>query len=273
MRDERKWRLALAEFQAMRANIPNYIHEAFVINYHAILDRMAAATEEDFDTFRIPTENLKPRLVSFQMGGGRKQYSKDNCCDDNLFARKIDGLTAYLPIVEDTMRQLQVPDDSKDYWSMSTAQLERLANKFNIGAYADQRGHVNRNIIINELRARDKAMQPTPPGSHFTNHGTIIGSNVQQDSHGSHATVNHLAHEQARLAARIREKIPELDLTSLQMHDVNTDLATIELQLNSSSPKKTIMDECWISLRSILEKAAGSLAAAPLLHELAKYLH
>jgi hypothetical protein len=79
--------------------------------------------------------------------------------------------------------------------------------------------------------------------------------------------------EQSRLVAQIREAIPQLALTSAQTHDINTDLATVELQLKSGNPRKSIMDDCWSSIRSILEKAAGSLVAAPLLHELAKHLH
>ena len=279
MRDEKKWRLAVAEFQAMRANVPGFIPEAFVNDFHAVLDKMAAASEEDFDTFRIPAADLRPRVVSFQLGSyrggpGRKQYSRENFCDSNLFQRKIDGLTAYLPIVEETMRQPLVPDDSKDYWSMDDAQLVRLADKFNIGGYGDQFGFVDRSIIINALLQRDRAIRPEKPaGSHFMNLGTIIGSNVQQDSHRSNATVNYSAQEQSRLIAQIREAIPQLSLTSVQTHDINTDLATAELQLKSGNPRKSIMDECWSSIRSILEKAAGSLVAAPLLNELAKHLH
>jgi len=274
MRDERKWRLAVAEFQAIRANVPGFIPEAFVNDFHAVLDRMAAASDEDFDAFRIPAAELKPRVVSFQLGSfrggpGRKQYSNGNFCDSNLFQRKIDGLTAYLPIVEEAMGQPHRPDNSRDYWSMSTVQLERLANKFNIDGIGDQRGFVDRDIIINALLKRDNAMQAQKQaGNNFTNLGTIIGSNVQQGSHGSKATVNYSVQDQKTLIVRIREAIPRLALTSEQTQEIDTDLATAELQLNSGNPRKTIMDECWSSVRSILEKAAGSLVAAPLLYEL-----
>jgi hypothetical protein len=171
------------------------------------------------------------------------------------------------------MRKPQVSDDSKDYWAMSTAQLERLAHKFNIDGYGDQHGHVDRNIIIKTLLQRDKAIQPKPAASHFTNLGTIVGSTVQQGSHGASATVNYSVQEQKELMARVREAIPSLGLTSEQEQIINTDLATAEMQLSSSHPKKTITDECWSSVRSILEKAAGSLVAAPLLYELTRLMH
>lgn len=278
MCDERKWRLAVAHFEAIRSNVPGYVGESFVDDYHAALDEMAAASGEDFDSFRVPTAELKPRVVSVQLGSyrggrGRTNYSKNNYCDSNLFQRKIDALTAYLPIVEETMCQPQVQDDSRDYWRMSTAQLERLAHEFHIGGYADQHGHVDHDIIIKKLRERDKAMQPQQPiSSHFTNTGTIIGSNIQQGSHGSTATATYLQ-EQRELLTQIRSAMPDLKLTNEQTQTINTDLATIELQLNSSSPKNSIMSECWISVRSILENAAGNAAAAALLYELAQHIH
>jgi hypothetical protein len=275
MRDEKKWRLALAEFEAVRGNIPNYVSEKFVNDYHAILDRMAAATEEDLDSFRIPAAELKPRVVSVQLGGyrrpGKTNYSKDNYCDSNLFQRKIDTLTRYLPHLEEAMRQSQVSDDSKDYWLMSTAQLERLASKFNIGGYADQHGHVDRNIIIDALLQRDKAMRPPKSADHhFVNYGTIANSNVQQGSHSSTAIVNAPIENEKELVALIRDSVSQLNLTTAQQQAVATDLATVELQLNSGAPKRSIVGECWSSIRNILEGLAGNMVAAALLKELAK---
>jgi hypothetical protein len=46
----------------------------------------------------------------------------------------------------------------KDYWSMSTPDLERLATKFGIGGYADQHGNVDRSIIIEQLLKRDETL-------------------------------------------------------------------------------------------------------------------
>jgi hypothetical protein len=277
MRDEREWRKALAEFQAMRGNIPGYISEAFVHDYHGILDRMARASEQDFDSFRVPQSELKPRVTGVRVAGrrspGKTYYSNDNFCNSNLFQRKIDGLTAYLPTVEESMRQPQPSDDSKDYWSMSTAQLEILAGKFGIGGYADRHLNVDRDIIINALLRRDKAMQPkSAPAHHVANYGTIIGSSIQQGSPGASATVTHSVEDQRRLIHRVRETIPELSLTTEQMRTIETDLQTVELQLNSDRPRRAILDECWRSVRNILEGVAGGLVATGLLNELARLL-
>jgi hypothetical protein len=97
-RDERQWRLAVVDLQAIRANLPNYISEALVNEYHAVLDRMSVGSEEELDSFRIPAAELKPRVTGIQMGSyrggpGRTNYSKGNYCNSNLFERRIDALT------------------------------------------------------------------------------------------------------------------------------------------------------------------------------------
>lgn len=190
MRDERKWRLALAEFEATRVHVPALVSEKFVSDYHAVLDKMADASEEDLDSFRIPPAELKPRVVSAQIGGrhspGRTHYSKDKYCDTNLFRRKIDALATFLPNIEERMRRPMVSDDSKDYWSMSTPQLERLATKFSIEGYGDQHGQVDRDIIIRGLLRRDSALQSqSSPADQHSDHPK---ANAQRKS--SHTTSN-----------------------------------------------------------------------------------
>ena len=168
MRDDKKWRLALAEFEAMRAHVPSRVSEKFVTDYHGVLDKMTEASEEDLDSFRIPASELKHMVVSVQLelggldGPRKANYSKDNYCDTNYFRRKIDALARYLPIIEERMHQSPTPNGSKDYWSMSTPQLERLATRFGIGGYGDQHGHVDRGIIIKGLLQRDAALQSPP---------------------------------------------------------------------------------------------------------------
>jgi hypothetical protein len=195
MRDERKWRLAFAEFEAMHAHVPSHVSEKFVSDYHAVLDKMADASEEDLDSFRIPATELKPRVVSVQLGGlrspGKAHYSKDNYCDTNLFKRKIDALASYLPNIEERMRRPITTDDSKDYWSMSTPQLERLATKFGIGGYGDQHGHVERDVIIKGLLKRDSALQSPPlQANRSADYGTVPNTNLRQTSRRTSPNMN-----------------------------------------------------------------------------------
>ena len=157
---------------------------------------------------------------------------------------------------------------------MGTEQLTRVADKYNIGGYADQLGNVDRDIIINALLRRDEAMQPknTPMHHHLANYGTIVGSNIQQGSPGASVTVTNSIEDQHRLVQQIREAIPQLTLSSDQKRTIETDLKTIELQLNSGNARKVILNDCWSSVRNILEGVAGSLIATTLLYELAKFM-
>ena len=80
MRDEKQWRKAVVEFQALRGNVPGYVSEAFVRDYHEILDRMSVASGEDFDLFRVPQSELKPRVIGVRVAGRRspgKTYYSD----------------------------------------------------------------------------------------------------------------------------------------------------------------------------------------------------
>ena len=54
MRDDKKWRISISQFQAIRANIPNLVSEDLVNEYHGVLDALSSASDEDLDSFRIP---------------------------------------------------------------------------------------------------------------------------------------------------------------------------------------------------------------------------
>ena len=156
---------------------------------------------------------------------------------------------------------------------MSTVQLERLAGKYSIGGYGDHHGNVDRDIIINALLRRDKAMQAkSAPAHHVANYGTMIGSSIQQGSPGASAIVTYSVEDQREFIQRVRETIPELSLSTEQMRTIETDLRTVELQLSLDRPRKVILNECWSSVRNILEGVAGSLVATGLLNGLAKLL-
>jgi hypothetical protein len=113
-----------------------------------------------------------PRHGKFKMANGRIVSMGDFVGEPQpdsapmtveMFAEFVLGpYFQYPPNIEESTRQQQVPDDSKDYWSMSAEQLERQAHRFNIGGYGDQFGHVDRDIIIQRLRERDKTIQPEP---------------------------------------------------------------------------------------------------------------
>jgi hypothetical protein len=98
MDDDRKWHLAWAQLDAFSKNLPQSIEEKHVTEFHRLLDLLREATGEDISAFRIPDEEVKPILTSFQRGGysgrpGRATYStKKYCdCDRDLMVRKDRG--------------------------------------------------------------------------------------------------------------------------------------------------------------------------------------
>ena len=128
MPSDMNWQLALAEFEAIRAHVPQHVSEGFVNDYHAVLDKLADASGENLGSFRVPASDLRPRVISIQRGSSRAP-----------------GTVNY--------------DEPSDYWSMSTPLLEALAGRLGIGGYADQVGHIDRAIIIDMLQKREKSLR------------------------------------------------------------------------------------------------------------------
>jgi hypothetical protein len=290
MRDEQKWKLALSQFNAIRTNLPGYIPEALVNEYHAVLDLMASASDEDFSSFCVPQADIKPRVVSFQMGSrrspGRAHYSSDNFCDSNLFDRKIAALSHYLPTIEEIMRNQPkpVPETPKDYWSMSTVDLELLASKYQIGGYAAANGPIDRDLLIKGLLARDRAIRGENPVPHQTiNVGQMHGSSIQQGSPGSTATINFNTPDVQKVIQTIKGGIADIPMSEEAKGDIELDIETVERQLSSPRPRLPIVRESLRSMRAILEGVVAGLMADGLfhhadkvtawMHDLAKFLN
>ena len=98
----------------------------------------------------------------------------------------------------------------------------------------------------------------------------MIGSAIQQGASHSPITI-HFDAKSADFRALIQDKIPSLGLDRRSADHLNSDALTIEAQITSPVPKKSIIVECMSSIRTILEGAAGSALAVGVLHEIAKY--
>lgn len=64
------------------------------------------------------------------------------------------------------------------------------------------------------------------------------------------------------LVESLQRSIDELQLEPKPKRDLQADLQTIEAQMSASKPKPSIITECLVSIRRILEEAAGSALAA-----------
>lgn len=102
----------------------------------------------------------------------------------------------------------------------------------------------------------------------IANIGRMESSQLQQGTENSnqHAEfkIDH-AGDLMTFLQLLREKIPDLTLNEDNRTEIDADVKTIEIQLASRRPKKSIIRESLTSIRKILEGAGGGLVAAGLL--------
>lgn len=106
MDDDRKWHLAWAELGAFQKNLPQSVEEKHVAEYHHLLDLLRESSGEDTSIFRIPDQEVKPRITGIlrpSFSGrrpGRIDYSDTKYCDRELMLRKLDSLYAYFRSIQ-----------------------------------------------------------------------------------------------------------------------------------------------------------------------------
>lgn len=99
--------------------------------------------------------------------------------------------------------------------------------------------------------------------------GQMAHSQIQQSSSKSIQTgiVDENKYSEIREVIKLlRENLDKLNL--IYKSDIQTKIQTIESQMSSSKPKNTIIKECLISIRSILENATGSMVASDILSKI-----
>lgn len=120
--------------------------------------------------------------------------------------------------------------------------------------------------------------QPDQPTEHFLpvnviNIGTMNNSQIQQGTMNSN---QELIIEQSKISEiqeileKISNSVDQLALNELDKEDLKIELETTSAQLKSSKPKKSIVKECFNSIKGILENAAASALAAELIEGLSQ---
>ncbi len=228
--DQRALNQALALFEGFKSNLPSWITEECVREYHTIVDALSAATEETLEVFKISEADLAKRVTSVQRAGygrrspGHTTYSDKRYCDSDRFKRQITSLSHYL----------------------------------------ERQGY------------RMVATTPSRPAraTHSIHVEHMHGSAIQQGTSHSPVTINFDAKSAdfSTLIQDIKVKIPSLRLDQPSKDQLASDVATIEAQIASPAPKRSIIAECLASARAVLEIAAGDVIATGLAYEIAKYL-
>jgi hypothetical protein len=192
MLDIKAWTLAFARLHALRDHLPQTITETRVAEYHSILHSLEFASDEDFSDFFIPRSDMQPEASGIAMSRRYQHlitYSRELYGDEESFRRRVDGALRYAKALNSSKHAKVETTGPKDYWSMTNDQLEDLANQYNIGGYGDNI-RINRESIISQLLARDKALQAreTPTQHHTIIASSMNGAVIQQSSDGCSVT-------------------------------------------------------------------------------------
>src|SRR6266446_1006070 len=188
MLDPQKWKLAISRFNGYYANIPSGGKTEQVEEYHAIVSALEEASGEDLSHFKIPTNKIKPKIVSVRPGGrhyaGSAQYSKDGYCDSTFFRGQIDGLKQYVSSIP---KGPHMPDK---YDTLSDYELEDLM--INRGIKPDtivEDGRVVRRASREYIVAALLKQDAPPAPSHSTTYN-VFDSNFIQGSPGANITAS-----------------------------------------------------------------------------------
>lgn len=100
------------------------------------------------------------------------------------------------------------------------------------------------------------------------NIGSMSNSQIQAETSGSQQVVANLSLDPKAIldfASTTRTSVPDLQLEKTETEELNSELDTLEAQAKSPKPKTHILRESLKSVRTILEGAAGKIAAEGLL--------
>jgi len=288
MLNQQQWDVAFAQLDALHRNIPSFVDEARVQEYHAIVHSLQVAScDENIVSFRIPASEIRPKVVSVVPGGrrfrGHVNYSDKKYCENNFFERQLEALWNYIQRYQHREQRVTTNKDI-DYESLTDFELASLAVDRRLGAGAQKRKVVagteqyeyDRARTIEALIRQDaeRAGKPSPT-THILNVHNMIGSSVQQGTQGSTANVSFGIDKQelADLLNRVKDSVDKIPVGDDAKAELMADVQTAEAQLSSPKPKSAVIAGCLSSAKNILEIAAGDLVASGLLIEISKLLH
>ncbi|MEO0005041.1 MAG: hypothetical protein ABIK49_03450 [candidate division WOR-3 bacterium] len=106
---------------------------------------------------------------------------------------------------------------------------------------------------------------PSPIPSNVVIVGEMSNSVIQQAGTGSTQSVEfnlNRLRELRALVNELKQSLPQIELDAESKAVLESDVNTLEVQLNSPRPKSQIISECINTIRDILTSAGGSFAAA-----------
>lgn len=97
--------------------------------------------------------------------------------------------------------------------------------------------------------------------------GSVLNSQIQLGTYGSSQSISNEPSLDAirQFMVQLLESVDQLPLSPDARSALVADAATVKAQVESPTPKKSILGECLCSIRSILEQVAGNVVAQSLL--------
>jgi len=128
--------------------------------------------------------------------------------------------------------------------------------------------------IVEVEDALSKPDEPTsyfPPVSYIIQVEQMIGSQIQQGTNQSSQVLDYNNNDTEtilKIITDLKSQLPEFKLDVQTQAEVESDITTIETQIKSPHPKSTVIKECLMSLRTVLEGIAGNVTAALLMQQI-----
>jgi hypothetical protein len=130
--------------------------------------------------------------------------------------------------------------------------------------------------VEESLSTPTRATQHFPPVVNILNVQTMVGSQIQQGTSESSQSISKVEvgelNAVRRFIAAIRGAEAQLELSPEAMRDLDAELSTLEGQMRSSSPKRSVLHSVLETTKGILKSAPGQAAVADLIRELPELL-
>ncbi|MBM4273631.1 MAG: hypothetical protein FJ134_04095 [Deltaproteobacteria bacterium] len=91
---------AFSRLKSLRENIPTHdVPTKFITEFHSILDILEQTSGGDLKNFRIPANEVRPIVTSWNYLTGEKKFSSENFCDHAYFKMKVDSVLMMFDIL------------------------------------------------------------------------------------------------------------------------------------------------------------------------------
>lgn len=252
--------------------------EDAVAQFHEIITILEEASGEDLSHFKIPPDQMKPRVVSAQRAsyGGRPgtvRYADKKHCDAGYFRSQLEALGNYARLIRGGM---PVKNETNPYESLTDDELKgllldrRIKPKRVIANGRDEYVY-DRTYAIGVLLKHDRPENSAPPT-------TVINVHGSQFIHGSPGAsitgnVGIQPEDVRKILADLKTISSSGQLSEENREQINVDIGTVELQINSSRPNPSIIKASLESAKAILEHAGGIMLGTAAIAAIKHYLH